>query len=500
MQNPNGVWTYGWSNDLTGQLVVYPDTVYNQGGYGWTDNSIAEATDPNVGYAPVGDTEGDAPDGSMGFSPGPGNQFSHCRFTAPVAGTYTIQANFYATSYGVPHVYLLHNGVSMGDSFLNYGTPWTPTLAPVTLAAGDTIDAVIGVGTDESFYDDEVYFSLTITDAGAPVPGTFVPGAYTGLVTGTSAPGGIGGLISARVQKSGAFTGMLDLEGARLAFNGVFSGTAPYTTTLTPKGGASVNLSLGFDTGGNLAGTASQGGQTFSFSPAQVITAGQAEGVYPFAIDAVASTSTGNVPEGSGIGYIYVRPSGAVAIVGELGDGTSFSTSSAVTSGSSIPVYVNLYKSAAGELAGTLVIQDVPGVSDCAGALSWNRPASANSKSAYAQGFETGAELTADKLDPFIDSLNGESVSFDASGADLGTDFDANVTIKGRGGFIPVLQGRETGIHMTVVPIADVFFGSFLDSTTNKMRPFTGVLLPKSRTAAGLFFSGGLSGSVSLEY
>jgi hypothetical protein len=32
------------------------------------------------------------------------------------------------------------------------------------------------------------------------------------------------------------------------------------------------------------------------------------------------------------------------------------------------------------------------------------------------------------------------------------------------------------------------------------MHAFTGVLLPKSRTGAGFFFSGGVSGSVNLGY
>jgi len=49
-------------------------------------------------------------------------------------------------------------------------------------------------------------------------------------------------------------------------------------------------------------------------------------------------------------------------------------------------------------------------------------------------------------------------------------------------------------------PIGDAFSGSFKDPVTNKMDPFVGVLLPKSRTGAGLFLSDGLSGAVEIQY
>src|SRR5271170_3661277 len=93
-QNPSGPWTYGWSTDLGGPLVVYRQTFVILGGDNWSDPSINFGGDPNVAYVPVDDTSADVPPGTMAFHPGPGNQFSHCCFTVPAAGTYNIQASF----------------------------------------------------------------------------------------------------------------------------------------------------------------------------------------------------------------------------------------------------------------------------------------------------------------------------------------------------------------------------------------------------------------------
>ena len=154
---------------------------------------------------------------------------------------------------------------------------------------------------------------------------------------------------------------------------------------------------------------------------------------------------------------------------------------------------------AGGLPAGTLVFQDVPNVSDCAGTLYWSRPAS-NSSSPYSVGFETGTQFIADKYDPFISQLKGDVAGFVASGADLSSDFSTSVTLHYQGGFIPDYAGAAGNVRLMLVPIGDGFTGSFEDPVTSKSDSFLGVLLPKSRTGAGLFISDGQSGSVNIQY
>jgi len=263
------------------------------------------------------------------------------------------------------------------------------------------------------------------------------------------------------------------------------------------KNGTQLAVVLSFDANGHLTGTVSDGNESFALSAGEASDTASAGGIYPFTIS--ASSGSGDVPEGTGFGYMYVQAGGVVSLVGELGDGTSFSTASTITSGSSVPVYASLYKSAAGGIAGTLDFQDVPDVSDCAGTLSWSRPARGSS-SPYAQGFTASAQFVAARFDPAIDGLNQDDASFVASGADLQANFTASVTLRPDGGAFSLFGGNATNVHLSILPGGDFFFGSFEDGTTHTMHAFTGVLLPKSRTGAGFFFSDGLSGSVNIGY
>jgi hypothetical protein len=100
---------------------------------------------------------------AMTIHPGPANQFSHCVWKAPAAGRYDIEASFTPLSTGGPHAYMLKNGVSIGDSLLPAGTPWSCSFKSMQLAAGDTIDAVVGVGNNGGYFNDLTQFSFTVT-------------------------------------------------------------------------------------------------------------------------------------------------------------------------------------------------------------------------------------------------------------------------------------------------------------------------------------------------
>ncbi len=495
-QNPNGVWTYAWSTNLAGPLTTYPDSFVVDSSTAWGDSSIQANYDPNVSFNPPGGQVRDIPDNSMGFSAGPGNQFSHCLFTAPVAGTYLIQGTFSAASYGVPHVYILKNGVDIADSTLAVGATWSPSTGTVTLAQGDTIDAVAGVGPDNIYFNDEIEFNLTISNTTAPQSGTLAKGVYAGLVTGTSGPGGVVGLLTAHVQYTGAFTAVLNFEGKRIPFNGAFNISSTWSGTVKVGGGKELAVSLGFDTNGNLTGTITEGSSSYLVSAGSVSKKLPALGVYPFTI---ATSPAPNVPGGTGYGFLYVRSSGAATLSGQLADGTGFTAASVVTSGSAVPVFANPYGLQGGGLAGTLYFQSVPSVSDATGTLSWTRPVT-QAVVPYADGFSTSTSFVADLLDPAITGLKKDHVSLVASGADLTSNLSATITLAGSGTVLPIESGRAANVQLFLVPVANVFYGSFVDSTTHAPRDFSGVLLPDSRTGAGYFISNGQSGSVNISY
>jgi hypothetical protein len=166
-QNPNGAWRYGWSTALPGPLTIYPNAdVTNIGGERWVDYSIMALGTPSVVHYGPSSTGQCSPPG-LTMHPGPQNQFSHCLWTAPVSGTYSIQASFTALDTGGPHGYVLKNGNAIGESLLREGVEKDYSFSAVAMAAGDTIDVATGVGVDGVFYCDTTHFSLTITALGS---------------------------------------------------------------------------------------------------------------------------------------------------------------------------------------------------------------------------------------------------------------------------------------------------------------------------------------------
>jgi hypothetical protein len=152
-----------------------------------------------------------------------------------------------------------------------------------------------------------------------------------------------------------------------------------------------------------------------------------------------------------------------------------------------------------GGVGGTLVFRDISQVSDCDGTLYWLKPPT-QSHSAYSQGFDLAVKFQATQFNPVIGGLTRDAASLDASGANLESDFSSSVTLEPNFPAVHFFGGEARNLRLAIRPGTDSFLGSFKDSTTGAMRSFTGVILPKSRSGAGYFFAGGLSGSVNIEY
>ena len=89
------------------------------------------------------------PSNHLALHPGPENQFSVVRWTAPEAGEVEVAGKFVGLSEkATTDVHVLHNGKPLFDGLLNLsGSPnEAPFSKKVTVAQGDTIDGVVGVG------------------------------------------------------------------------------------------------------------------------------------------------------------------------------------------------------------------------------------------------------------------------------------------------------------------------------------------------------------------
>jgi hypothetical protein len=175
--NPNGAWSYGWTTTLGSAFnldSVSTNTYAGTGLGGWL-TTLAPDGSPLVLHNGTGSeiTLGNSTfePGQLALGPGQNLQYSVLRWTAPSSGAFNIFASFSGLSAlgDTSDVYILHDGVSIFDANVT-GTHLPKAYSgSQTITAGDTIDFVVGVGSDGNY--DEDLTSLTASIA-VPEPGT----------------------------------------------------------------------------------------------------------------------------------------------------------------------------------------------------------------------------------------------------------------------------------------------------------------------------------------
>ncbi len=171
--NPNGVWSYGWSQSTGATFHLYTQQLPFSGVYNWSSNCCgAPSGPPSVGYNPTNAsiTPGTYtyPAHTVFFHPGPEGQNSVLRWTAPLSGNYQLKAVFWGDDFVGPtttDVHVLHNGLGLYTAEVTgYGPSSDQSFTTtVSLAAGDTIDFTVGDGTDGNYFFDNTGVSAVIT-------------------------------------------------------------------------------------------------------------------------------------------------------------------------------------------------------------------------------------------------------------------------------------------------------------------------------------------------
>jgi len=107
------------------------------------------------------------PPGSSNVHPGPGGENAIVRWTAPTGGTYQVFASFSGGDMAgtTTDVAVLKN--SSTSLYIAEVTGFGPSSAQtfsgnVTVVAGDTLDFTVGFGTDQNYYSDGTYLTVTI--------------------------------------------------------------------------------------------------------------------------------------------------------------------------------------------------------------------------------------------------------------------------------------------------------------------------------------------------
>ena len=192
--NPNGAWQYGYSTSLGGTFIAYTnnDSFYDpQSGLEvWrttTENQFLNVVYNSTNNSVVAGTQNWEPR-QLTFHPGPNGEFSIVRWTAPETSHYSLMSSFVGADdlsgdTTTTDVYVLVNGsLSFSESINGFGEPSSKSYSgSFFLHAEDTIDFLVGFGSDNSFANDMTGIDATIEQS-VPEPTSILSLSALGML------------------------------------------------------------------------------------------------------------------------------------------------------------------------------------------------------------------------------------------------------------------------------------------------------------------------------
>ncbi len=165
--NPNSVWSYGWSETLGSTFHLYTNQAKNPGG---VDVWYELGSNQLIGHNGTGVASISWPVEQLGFHPGQNNTYSIIRWTAPTTETYSVTASFVGVDNATTDEHVLNNGHAFFQGDIN-GIGSGVQLLPIQIAinVGDTIDFTVGWGANGNINSDTTGFYATISSV--PIPG-----------------------------------------------------------------------------------------------------------------------------------------------------------------------------------------------------------------------------------------------------------------------------------------------------------------------------------------
>ena len=137
---------------------------------GWSENS---GSPPYVGINTTGqeyDSEGiTLPTGVLVMHPGGNGEYSDLRFTAPATATLAVSYTAIGidTNGTTTDEHVLYNGQEIGSGSIDGYEQEARGTYKVSVVQGDTLDFLVGPGSNQTFYNDATSMSVQITPTGA---------------------------------------------------------------------------------------------------------------------------------------------------------------------------------------------------------------------------------------------------------------------------------------------------------------------------------------------
>ena len=242
--NPNGVWSYlSYSYGNFTQKFGSVPNLGCPGVQGWQWSPVLESGAPyvmrNVSGASFQCGSVWVPTDTLNLHPGKYGETAVVRWTAPRSGFMTISGRFQANDSTTTDVSVRWNGSTWVAGALNgSGTTVPISLGPLYIPAGDSVDFVVGYGSDGYYYYDSTGLAATITLDGVDVavnslsasPLPAQPGVtlhYSGYFSNN----GSAATVATGVALTATLSGGLSLVSARTNY-GSCSGTGPITCSI----------------------------------------------------------------------------------------------------------------------------------------------------------------------------------------------------------------------------------------------------------------------------
>ena len=180
--NPNGVWTYGWSVTLGSEVAPYNtggsvvaegiDSWYFTPAGGSSDVAVAGVVSHNsTSEARSASTVVFEP-GQLVFHPGVLGEYSHVQFTPEESdGTYTVEVEFTGVDVvgTTTDVHVSVGGTSVFSDTIEGDSATFASTEPICVGAGGTIDFAVGYGTNLTYDYDTTALDVRISHV--PVDG-----------------------------------------------------------------------------------------------------------------------------------------------------------------------------------------------------------------------------------------------------------------------------------------------------------------------------------------
>jgi hypothetical protein len=208
-------------------------------------------------------------------------------------------------------------------------------------------------------------------------------GSYNGLVSGTVPLNNNSGFLGATVNPSGRYGAEFIYSGLMYRWFGRLDVNLQSAILLTRANQTPLALTLQLDPGnGQIEGLVTTGSEVSELiAPVRSYSAvnpAPQRGRYTAVLTPAVVLSGTSHPSANGSLVINVTATGAVTVVGRLGDGAGVSASGLIVSGTTYPFYARLYGSAypyAGSIFGNLVFVTGIQSGQCSGTLDWFKPA-----------------------------------------------------------------------------------------------------------------------------